>query len=132
MSKLSPQKFIVEQFQGQADWIGPLFSSLNSFINDVVISFTNKLTISDNLYQEIKEIKWKNNSGDFPLKFKTKFISNPVGMIPIFLYNNTLSANSAQVPVLTWSYGNGEISITALTGLTAASTYTIRLLVIYG
>ena len=62
MSKLSPQKFIIEQFQDQASWISPLFSSLNTFINDLVINFNNNITIKDNLYQEIKEIKFKNDS----------------------------------------------------------------------
>jgi len=132
MGKLTPQKFIVEQFQDQASWIGPMFSSLNAFINDVVIAFNNNLNIADNLYQEIKEIKFKNSSVNFPLKFRTKYSVYPKGMIPIFLFNETLSANSGQVPVLTWSYSNGEISISSLTGLTADSTYTIRLLVING
>ena len=55
MSQLDPQRFSTEEFPDQVDWIGKLFSPLNQFTGDVVRAFRNQLTISDNLYQEIKE-----------------------------------------------------------------------------
>jgi len=132
MGKLTPQRFTVESFQDQAEWIGPLLSSLNSFMNDLVINFNNGLTISDNLAQEIKEISWKNDSNNLPLRFTTKFNKYPQGISVIYLYNTTDGVYSTQAPWLEWSFANNQIVISNITGLTASKNYTIRLLVIYG
>ena len=132
MSKLPNQSFSAEDFQDQKDWIGKLFSPINKLIIDLVGFFNNGITVKDNLYQEIKEIKFVNISNNFPLKFRTKFQLHPQGLFYIYLFNNTTGEMSAQAPAFVWDYTNGEISISDLTGLTASSTYTIRLLVIYG
>jgi len=130
--KINPSKFTTEDFQDQASWIGKLFQSLNKFTGDVVTAFGNQLTIEDNLYQEIKEIKWVNSAQNFPLKFKTKYSVHPKGLNPIYLLNNTTGNYSTQIPWIVWSYSDGQVVISNVSGLTAASTYTIRLLVIYG
>jgi hypothetical protein len=132
LSKLIPAKLTLEDFPEQRSWIGPLFSILNSFTGDLVRAFSNQLTVGDNLFQEIKEVKFVNQSGDFPLKFKTKFIANPQGLTPIYLFDNTVNAYSPLTPQVVWSYADGTISISNISGLTANTTYTIRLLLIYG
>lgn len=132
MAKISPQKFTLESFPKQIDWIGPLLSSLNTFISEVVIGITNNLSIADNLFQEIKEIKFKNEAVTFPLKFRTKFASFPKGFAVIYLYDNDLNEMSGEFPIVKWTYNNNEFIISSMTGLTADKTYTIRLLVIYG
>jgi len=131
MSKITPQRFTTEEFPEQESWIGKLFSPLNQFTGDIVRSFSNGLTIEDNLKQEIKEIKWVNSSSNYPLKFRTKFSSSPKGLHPIYLLNNTIGSYSTLAPWVVWSYQNGEVTISNISGLTAASTYTIRLLVFY-
>ena len=131
MAQINPQKFTTEEFQDQASWIGKLFSPLNQFTNSVVLAFSNGFTVKDNLYQEIKEIKWVNSAQNFPLKFKTKFAVQPKGIIPIYLLNNTLGSYSTAAPWVVWTYADGQVVISAISGLTAASTYTIRLHVIY-
>lgn len=130
--KLSPAKLTLEDFPKQRDWIGPLFSILNAFTGDIVRAFSNQLNIEDNLYQEIKEYKFKNSTNDFPLKFQTKFNVSPKGMIPIYVFNNTLSTFSTTAPVVVWSFAEGTLSISSITGLTTDSTYTIRFLIFYG
>lgn len=132
MTKINPQKFTTEEFQDQASWIGKLFSGLNGFTGSVVTAFSNGFTVEDNLYQEIREIKYVNSSGNFPLKFKTKFSVHPKGLVPIYLLNNTLGSYSTAAPWVVWSYADGQVSISDISGLTASSTYTIRLLVLYG
>lgn len=132
MSKLQPKKFTVEDFQDQSSWIDKLFSPLNSFTGSLVESFNNQITVTDNLYQEIKEIKYVNTSTNFPLVFRTKFASYPRGLFPIYLQNTTLNSYSTLVPWVVWSYADNQITITDISGLTNGSSYTIRLLVIYG
>jgi len=132
MSKIAPQRFTVEEFPEQASWISKLFSNLNSFMGDVTRAFGNDLTISDNLFQEIKEIAYRNSSSSFPLKFRTKFNSSPIGVIPIYLQNRTLGSYSTAQPWVVWTYQDGSVVISDISGLTASSDYTIKLLIIYG
>lgn len=129
--KINPQRFTTEEFQDQASWIGKLFQGLNKFTGDVVTAFGNSLSVEDNLHQEIREIKWVNKAQNFPLKFKTKFSVHPKGLAAIYLLNNTTGNPSDEKPGLAWSYNDGQVTITSMSGLTADTTYTIRLLVIY-
>ena len=131
MSKVEPQRLTVEEFPEQADWIGKLFQSLNDFTGAVVGALTNGLSVEDNLYQEIKEIKFVNTTALYPYKFKTKFNLAPRGLNYIYIYNNTLSTYSTTAPYIVWSYANNQVSISNISGLTLGSTYTIRVLVIY-
>ena len=130
--QLKPQRFTIEQFRKQADWIGNLIGPLNSWINDIVLASTNQFTVADNLYQEIKEIKFKNETNSFPLRFRAKFNVNPQGMLLIYIYNNTLGQYASQTPIVEWSFNNGEVIISAASGLTSGHVYTVRFLVIYG
>lgn len=132
MAKVNPQKFTNEDFQDQKDWIGKLFSPLNQFLGDVVRAFNNGFTIEDNLYQEIREIKFKNSTNNFPYKFKTKFNAIPKGLVSIYLFNNTTGTYSTQTPLVVWSYAEQEVSISTISGLTADVNYTIRVLILYG
>ena len=132
MAKVNPQKFTNEDFQDQKDWIGKLFSPLNQFLGDVVRAFNNGFTIEDNLYQEIREIKFKNSTNNFPYKFKTKFNAIPKGLVSIYLFNNTTGTYSTQTPLVVWSYAEQEVSISTISGLTADVNYTIRVWIIYG
>jgi hypothetical protein len=132
MSKLKPQKFTLEGFGDQSSWIGKLFSPLNQVLNDLVISFNNGISIEDNLFQEIKEVSFKNDTNNFPLRFRTKFNQNPKGMLLIFIFDETIGSCATQVPVVVWTYQNGEIVISSMSGLTASTNYTVRFLVIYG
>lgn len=131
MAKINPTKFLLEDFQENKGFAEKLFGPLNQFINDVFLSYRNALTIEDNLFQEIKEIKYKNDSNNFPLRFNTKFNTLPKGMFPIYVYNNTLGSYSTLQPWVVWTYQDGQIVISSISGLTASSTYTIRFLVIY-
>lgn len=132
MSKINPQKFTNEDFIEQQSWIGKLFSPLNAFIGDVVRAFNNALTIEDNLYQEIREIKFKNATNNFPYKFRTKFNAIPKGLVSIYLFNNDTGEYSDESPLVVWSYASNEVTISQISGLTADVNYTIRVLILYG
>lgn len=132
MSKIDPQQFTTEEFPDQNDWIGKLFTPLNKLTGDIVRAFSNGFSVEDNLYQEIKEVKWVNSATNFPVKFRTKFNKAPKGLVQIYLLNNTTGAYSLAAPWVVWSYQNNAVTISAISGLTAASTYTMRLWVVYG
>jgi hypothetical protein len=132
--KIKPQKFLVESFQEQASWIGNLFGPLNQVLNDLWISYNNNLTIGDNLYQEIKEIKFINSTTNFPLKFKTKFNVFPQGLNLVYLYDNTTGAMAipSTAPYIVWTFLNNDVIISSISGLTSNRTYTMRIHCIYG
>lgn len=133
MSKLTPVKLNVEDFKDQASWIGKLFTVLNSFTNDLVTAFSNSISIQDNLLQELKDIAFLNSTNTFPLSFKTKFPTvSPQGLIPILVYDSDLGLPSTTAPWVTWTYANGAIAISNISGLTTGHNYLIRLLVVYG
>lgn len=132
MSKINPQRLTTEEFPEQQDWISKLFQPLNQFTGEVVRAFSNGFNIEDNLFQEIREIKYVNSASNFPLKFRTKFNSSPKGLSVIYLLNGTLGVYSSLQPWVAWGYQNNEVTITEISGLTPGSTYTIRLLVYYG
>lgn len=128
--RLSSKKLTVEDFKDEQGWIGKLLQPLNDFFGQVNQGFNNGLTVEDNFSQEIKEIKFLNDSTNFPLNFKTKFSINPKGLTLIYCVDSSNAALTVQ-PWLNWSYNNGIITIRSITGLVTSSTYTIRILVIY-
>lgn len=132
MAIINPQLFTVESFPEQQTWIGKLFSPLNQFTGDVIKGFRNGLTVKDNLYQEIKELKFVNSTSNFPLRFTTKFASAPQGVLTMFIYNETLSTYSSTAPHFVWNYANNQVILNSVSGLTADNTYTVRFLIIYG
>lgn len=132
MAKLTGSKFTVEGFPEQASWIGKFFSSLNQFIGETLAAFNNGITVSENLYQELREVKFVNSSGNFPLKFVSKFSSLPKSVQIIYCYNETDGTTQTITTLPVWTYTNGQISISSITGLTASKTYLIRVHVIYG
>ena len=132
MAKLNSQQFTLESFPEQQSWIGKLFGPLNQFMGDVIRAFRNQLTIEDNLFQEIKEIKYVNNAVNLPLRFTPKFSTSPKGLLPIYIYNETDAVYSSSQAHLVWSYNGTQIVISNVTNLTTDKTYTIRILAIYG
>lgn len=130
--RLNPAKLTLEDFPEQRSWIGKLFSVLNKFTGDLVQGFTNQLTVEDNLFQEIREVKFTNSSSEFPLKFRTKFASAPKVLIAGYLFNVTTGVYSTAAPWVQWSYQDGQVLISNVSGLTTDNQYTMRLILIYG
>lgn len=127
--RLTNRKFQQEDFKDQT-WIGRLLSPLNTFISEVYNGFQNNLTITDNLYQEIKTLTFVNETSNFPLIFKTKFNKYPEGLSLIYCQDSTGGYPSVQ-PLVQWSFNNGLLSISSISGLTVSSKYTFKFHIIY-
>lgn len=131
MAKLTPQTFTVESFGEQSSWIGKLFAPLNAFIRSVYELSNNQVTVSDNLFQEIKTISLLNETTNFPLKFATKFNKYPEGVLLLSAIDSNGNGPSVN-PLISWGFASGVLSINSISGLTTSSKYTIKLLIIYG
>lgn len=129
--RLTSRKFSIESFPGQ-EWISALLSPLNTFIQEVYQGFSNGLSVEDNLFQEIKEIRFVNNIANLPISFLPKFSSRPKGLYIIYCEASDGTALSG-APWATWSLtSDGRVSISNITGLISNKTYSLRILVIYG
>lgn len=129
--KINNQRLSIEQFKEQS-WIAPMLSVLNSFMNDLANGFnSNKITIEDNLSQELKEINFINDATNFPLEFASKIRFSPKAVQVVYCYNKTDELTEAITSLPVWVYLNGAIKISSITGLTASKNYIIRVHVIY-
>lgn len=129
--KLTPRRLSVEEFPEQQGWIGSLLAPINQAIQEMFAGLNNNITITDNLYQEIKSLTFTTDTTTYPIKFKTKFNKLPIGLHVIYCLDS-LGATASAVPWVTWTYSDQLLTITNITNLTTAKTYTIRILVIYG
>ncbi len=129
--KLDNRKFSIEGFGEQSSWIGKLFTPLNAFIAQVYSGFQNNLTVSDNLYQEIKTVKFVNETSSFPIKFATKFNKYPE-LVVLGHCTDSTGAFTTVYPLMKWTFADGVISISSISNLTTSANYTLKLLVIYG
>lgn len=128
--KISPRRYTVEEFPEQQSWIGSLISPLNQTIQELFSGLNNNITIQDNLYQEVKEIKFVVDATTYPIKFKTKFNKQPLGVQVIYCRDNT-GATTSDYPWVDWSFNDGLFTITSIANLTTNANYTIRLHIIY-
>lgn len=132
MAKLNTQRFTVESFKEQEKWISPLLAGLNQFFGEIIQSYGNNLTVDENLSQEIKELKFANQTANFPIKFKAKIQKAPKCLYVGYVYNQTDDSSVlSAAPYVNWIYVNGEIQVQSIVGLTADKTYVVRLHVIY-
>lgn len=132
MARLNSQRFTVESFKEQEKWISPLLAGLNQFFGEIIQSYGNNLSVDENLSQEIKELKFVNQTANFPIKFKAKITQAPKCLYVGYVYNQTDGSSTlAAAPYVNWTYVNGEIQIDSIVGLTTGKTYVIRLHVIY-
>jgi len=129
--KLSPRRFTLEEFPDQQAWIGNLISPLNQQAQELLNGLANDLTISDNLYQEIKELRFVNETGNFPIRFRTKFNKYPSGLNVIYC-RDTLGSTPSGMPWIDWGFADGLLSISSITNLTSSLTYILRVNLIYG
>lgn len=131
MSKITPKKLTVEDFSSEQSWIGKLLSPLNDFFSQVYQGWNNGITVEENLFQEIKDIKIVLDANSFPLKIKSKFNTYPKGITTIYC-QDTQGGGPTVAPWVTWSFNNGQIEIANISGLTSGKTYHLKIHVIYG
>lgn len=129
--KISPRSFTVEQFPEQQSWIGTLLAPINQTNQELFSGLNNGITIQDNLNQEVKELNFTLDASTYPIKFKTKFNKQPMGLHVIYCIDTT-GGTATNTPWLTWSFGDGQLTISNITNLTTNKKYILRILVIYG
>jgi hypothetical protein len=120
-----------EQFRPLVDKIG---FSINNFAEQVLNALNKKLTITDNLNQELKELTLTMGASGAPtesIQFKNELGINIKGMIVARVENVTNpSSYPATAPFVTWDETNFLVTVKNITGLTSGNKYKIRLITI--
>jgi hypothetical protein len=130
VARIKNTKFTVEGFQKQADWIGKLLAPLNTLMNDLIFAFNNNITM-ENLSQEIKELRFKNNSVDIPIQFQQKLTRRATSVQIVYCYDHDNDTTKSVSTLPVWSSARGLITINSISGLDAGGDYTIKVHVIY-
>lgn len=107
MKLISKPSLRLEEFTGQADWIGKLFSQLNPFFQSVNQILNGNITFQDNIQSvdanyDIKKfaafsILWPHNG------------SNPANLQVMKAYN--MESDSPTILVASWNYDASKRSI---------------------
>lgn len=106
---------------------------INPFAEEVLSALGGKLSITDNLNQEYKEISFLVDGDGIPtqsLVIKTGIIGRCKG-IDIQYLENTTNVNTypTAAPFITWTESNNLITIKHITGLQASNKWKMRLLI---
>lgn len=142
MSKIPTiRRLNVEDFPDQKKWIGKLFDSLNTFIINVVQSFSNQITIAENMLAQIDRVRVRTalayTSGtpqpDYcelfePAKYAIRFKGAPV--LVILGSCAEVAGNRVtnfQATTVDWSYQDGAVTINAVSGLQPEKQYDLVL-----
>lgn len=142
MARLPNQKRIMrEDLQDAPSWIDRLLFPLNSFMESVYYALNKNITFNENIACQIREITFTTPSTygvgspvgvDFDeIRFSNQLRTVPQGVI-IMQLNIT---NSVDTPLYTaqslhWYHDDGIIYIPYISGLSASTDYTLRVLVI--
>lgn len=138
----STQKVRIEDFPDQRDWISPLVSVLNKFIQDVIASVNNGIEFSENLMGIEKELDfvYVSHATTFPQVFRWSLAKAPKALYVVQALENVPTASRDFLPIMAtaaWNINDAnEISISdvvklsgnaaAVSDLTVGNRYKLR------
>ena len=122
------KRILREKFPSDLKWMGLLLTPLNSFMEDISLALNKRLTISQNMDAELKQITV---NGSYPVKVSWGRPSRPtVGLIGKIERSDNSSVSLSNAASLVWSYNQaGQIQIDGMPGLddTSIKQYKITL-----
>lgn len=139
-------RFSLEDFPDQKEWIDKLFSPLNDFMTQVTGALNLNITHKENILAQVGTIKvstkasYTAGSGSNPQyaelqspgQLKITMKVKPVGLVIWNVQEIATNPTTLHYGVTAdWSYSNGELSIAAVSGLEPAKSYNLTVAV-YG
>lgn len=133
MAKLPPiKKILREDVKAAPAWISAIIEPFNSLAEFIYQSLNGNITFSDNIACFIKEISYKTDSA-YPVVADMQFTNDlrykATGVILMQVVEKSTYIPAPGPVYIPWIENNGNIVISAIPGLEASKTYTIRLLV---
>lgn len=121
------KRFLMEDFQTEASWIGRLIIPLNTFMTIMTNGLDNGMTISENMLAQIKTISVSGATSQ--TSFLWPFQIKPIGCHVIAC--TKADGTPFQNPGVTFTFSQGLVQVT-LTGLSPTDNYFVTFHVIGG
>jgi hypothetical protein len=118
------RRFLLEDFQSQKEWIGPLFESLNQIIDTLYSALNKGLTFRENVRSAVRTLEFTQRSNTYPLKFPWGLRgSGPTALIVVrVVYGSTAPTTTVGCD---WEFDGTNIVIKSFFGLTPDEKYKI-------
>ncbi len=126
------KKILREDLKGAPDWVSFIIDPFNSFAETIYNSLNRNITFQENIRCFIKEISYRTTSS-YPVAENIQFMNElkvKAAGVQVLQAFDRSNYTAAPGPVYApWVEDNGNIIVSAITGLEASKLYTIRLLV---
>ncbi len=127
------KKVLREDVKDAPSWISGVIEPLNSFMENVYQALNKNITFTENINSFVKEITYTTTAG-YPLadeiSFTNELKTRATGVMIMQAYERTTYTPAPGPVYVPWVENNGKLLISAITGLQASKSYTIRMLVI--
>ena len=121
------KRIIKDKFpEEQLEWLDLLLSPLNSFMDEIAKGLNKKITVTENMDGEIKQITV---DGTYPLKVKWDLPTRPqIGIVGQVTNPNGTPVTLTAAPYVNWTFNqSGQIEIKQVLGVPAGK-HTITML----
>lgn len=126
------KKILREDVKEAPAWVNGIIEPVNSFMETVYQALNKNITFVENLRCFVKELTYK-TTASYPLAEVIEFDNDlkvKATGVQVLQAFETSTYSPAPGPVyVPWVEVNGVITVSAITGLDASKTYTIRLLI---
>lgn len=125
MSQLPSLKRIqLSDIQGAPNWFGRVILTINNFMQVIYSNLTHKLTFQDNFLADIVEVQVPGITGT--TTFQLSRITQASGVLHL-----GVTSGSPTGPItFNWRQIGQAIEITNVSGLSSATVYTLRFLIV--
>lgn len=129
----SIKRVLREDLKDAPKWVDGIIEPLNSFMQAVYQTLNHNVTLTENVASFVKELNY-NTPSTYPIgleqmRFKNQLKVKPIGVLALQIYdkaNYTPAVGPVYVP---WVEDDGDIIISAVTGLAASKSYLLRLVI---
>lgn len=115
------RRLVVEDFEEQQEWIGPLLNNINKMVEELYAALNKGLTTTDNEAGAIKTFSWDGSTIDLAWDLPRK----PIGawIVDVVDLETASKPTLANAISLVWQYTQtGGLQIIQIPGLTASSS----------
>jgi hypothetical protein len=105
-------------------------SRLNEFANDVVNCLTHGVSLTDNLYGDVKDIDYVSTA--LPVIVSTTFPRPPIAVLALGASTQGGNGEVQSGGIVTWRHEGGRVVISSISGLTAGVLYKVKIAMVAG
>lgn len=123
------KRLVVEDFEGQQEWIGKLIDPVNQFMQESVALVNNSLTFSENFNGAMLTVVWTGSAKSLAWRLKARPVAAWIGSIRTHPSNAVPTGLSAFN--LVWDFTQaGEFQVVSVPGLSASASNPYKLTIV--